>query len=163
MSTCFPRLPHMFKKVIFPVPTTCETNPESICGFYDWLTWPSGTKTDITSSRKFWSTSRKLGWKLDFRGFKSIGSRTHSSIGAERYGPRNIDDLHWDGLPLRYRCESQSGSAAVYTVFAPLACRCVEIDSGLSWWLMAICIKVPQIYQNHLFSLKYFKHIIWIQ
>ena len=146
MSTCFPRLSHMSKKVIFPVPTTCETNPESIRGFYDWLIWPLGTKTDITSSRKFESPIRELGWKLDFRGFKSIGGRTHSSIGAERYGPRNIDDLHCDGLPLRYRCESQSGFGSGLHCFAPLSCRCVEIDSGLSWWLMAICIKVPQIY-----------------
>ena len=100
MSTCFPRLSHMSKKIIFPVPTTCETNPESIRGFYDWQIWPSGTQTGITSSRNFGSPSRKLGWKLDFRGCKSIGGRTHNSIGAERYGHHNIDDLHYSGLPL---------------------------------------------------------------
>ncbi|KAK1564333.1 hypothetical protein Q3G72_000858 [Acer saccharum] len=71
-----------------------------------------------------WWLGTSLGW------FSS--SRTHSSIGAERYGPRNIDDLHCDGLPLRYRCESQSGFGSGLHCFAPLSCRCVEIDSGLS-------------------------------
>ena len=117
----------------------------------------------ITSSRKFGLTSRKLGWKLDFRGFKSIGGRTHSSIGAERYGPRNIDDLHCDGLPLRYRCEIQSGFGSGKHCFCT-ACMPLCGNWQRSWrCLVANCIKVPQIYQNHLFSLKYFKHITWIQ
>ena len=69
----------------------------------------------ITSSRKFGSTSHKLGWNLDFQGFKSISGRTQNSIGAERYGSRNIDDLHCSGLPLPL---NRSGLAAVSTVFA---------------------------------------------
>ena len=120
MSTCFPTLSHMTKKVIFPVPTTCETNPESIRGFYDWLIWPLSTKMGITSSRKFGSIGRKLGWKLDFRGFKSIGGRTHSSIRAERYGPRNIDDLHCNGLPLREPERFRSGIHCFCTTCMPL-------------------------------------------
>ena len=56
---------------------------------------PLVTKSVITSSRNIIIVIRKVHRKLDFRGFQSIGGRTHNSIGSERYGVCNIEVLHW--------------------------------------------------------------------
>ena len=77
--------------------------------------WPSVTKSVITSSRNIGIAIRKVRRKLDFRGFQSIGGRTHNSIGAERYGPRNIEVLHWPKI--------------IFSLFLPICSFSPSFDS----------------------------------